>query len=376
VIRLAVLPDFPEEGWPSMDLCAEMLLSNLPDEVRGERHCPGFTRLAGRVPWAGSGRAAFNADRLWNRHIRYPRFARGLRGIDAVHVVDHSYAHLIRSVRVRPAGVTCFDLDAFRCLIEPERDPRPAWFRAIAGRILAGLRAADVVFYTTGVIGAEIRRHRLVDESKLVHAPPGAASEYRPADRESTLTPEWIERLAGRPWLLHVGSSAPRKRLDVLLETFILARRSIPDLGLVKIGGEWSETLGRRMLEAGVEAAVTHVSSASRAELAAAYQRASLVLMPSDAEGFGLPVIEALACGAQVLASDIPSLREAGGEATRFLPVGDVNAWADAVVEAIRRPETLPSPASRLEQAGRFSWSRHARIIADTYRGLLVGSRR
>ena len=73
-------------------------------------------------------------------------------------------------------------------------------------------------------------------------------------------------------------------------------------------------------------------------ELAEVYRRAPVVLIPSGAEGFGLPVIEALACGAAVVASDIPALREAGGPAAAFVPVGDVGAWSDAGGEAAHRP--------------------------------------
>ena len=59
-------------------------------------------------------------------------------------------------------------------------------------------------------------------------------------------------------------------------------------------------------------------------------------MLPSDAEGFGLPIIEALACGAPVIASDLPVLREVGGDAVRYCAVGDVDAWSSAIVDVIR----------------------------------------
>ena len=80
----------------------------------------------------------------------------------------------------------------------------------------------------------------------------------------------------------------------------------------------------------------------TRAELAEVYRRAAVVLVPSEAEGFGLPVIEALACGAAVVASDIPALREAGGPAAVYAPVGDVGAWADAVAKVLADPAAAP----------------------------------
>ena len=93
--------------------------------------------------------------------------------------------------------------------------------------------------------------------------------------------------------------------------------------------------------------------------------------MPSEAEGFGLPVIEALACGAAVVASDIPALREAGGPAAAFVPVRDVGAWSDLVAKLLTNPTAAPSRAGRLAWAARFSWTAHAEIITRTYHRLL-----
>ena len=100
---------------------------------------------------------------------------------------------------------------------------------------------------------------------------------------------------------------------------------------------------------------------------------AAAVLMPSDAEGFGLPVIEALACGAIVIASDIPTLREVGGDAVLHRPVADVASWADVVAQVLLRPEAAPSRDKRLAWAARFTWREHARIIAEAYLALANG---
>src|SRR5688572_98608 len=137
--HLAVLTDYPDEGWLSMDLCGEMLLSHLPRSgllaVAAESLCPRFRRFFSHLPVAGRRREAFNADRLTNRFLHFPRYARRqARRFDLFHVVDHSYAQLVHTLPRRCVGVYCHDIDAFRCLIDPVGYPRARWFRAMARR--------------------------------------------------------------------------------------------------------------------------------------------------------------------------------------------------------------------------------------------------
>jgi len=98
-----------------------------------------------------------------------------------------------------------------------------------------------------------------------------------------------------------------------------------------------------------------------------------LALMPSESEGFGLPVAEALACGAPVVAPDSPFLREGGGDATENVAVADVAAWADRVPRVLAALRTEPAgAASRREQgsrhAARFTWPVYAASMTEAYK--------
>ncbi len=138
----------------------------------------------------------------------------------------------------------------------------------------------------------------------------------------------------------------------------------------MQVGGPWPPHLAEQITRLGIGEFVSQVRGLSREQLAELYRRAAVVLVPSEAEGFGLPVIEALACGAVVIASDIPTLREAGGGAAIFCPLGDVPAWTEAVVRALTDAGFAPSSDTRLSHAAKFSWAEHARVIAETYQRL------
>lgn len=391
--RVAVLCDYPEEHWPSMDLTAEMVLSHLASghsaEFSASRVCPPFRHRLSRLPVLGRRGAARNADRLLNRMVDYPRALGRIsrRGeYDLFHLVDHSYSQLLHILPPGRAVVTCHDLDTFRCLLEPDAEPRPRWFLAMARRILDGLRKAAAVACDSAATRDGLLAHGIISADRLhvVHLgthPECSPFADPPADAEAA-------RLLGPadpsapPDLLHVGSNIPRKRVDVLLSVFACVLRSTPGARLVKVGGAFPPELQRLAHDLGVADSVVTLpffspqSSRDRSILAAVYRRASLVLQPSEAEGFGLPAAEALACGTPLLVSDIPVLREVAGDAAVYRTVGDVPSWTEAAVSLLderRRsdPSYLSRRASGLDRARLYSWTAHADRLSSIYRDVL-----
>jgi glycosyltransferase involved in cell wall biosynthesis len=175
--------------------------------------------------------------------------------------------------------------------------------------------------------------------------------------------------------LLHVGSTIDRKRIDVLLEVFARIRRSIPGARLVRVGGHFSAEQRRLCRELDLEDAVVVLPFLDRSTLAAVYRRAAVLLMPSDREGFGLPVLEALACGTAVVASDIPPLREVGGRAVLYCALGDVDAWVATIGSLLTEQRSHPERWRQRREAGiaraaSFSWSRYTSEMVALYRQL------
>lgn len=388
-IRVALLCDYPEEGWASMDLVADMILGHLaarpPGEVVAARVRPPWRGRFARVPALGSRGVARNADRTLNRHVDYPRHARRAANSgdhDLYHVIDHSYSQLVHGLPPGRSVVTCHDLDTFRCLLDPAAEPRPRWFRALARRTLSGLEKAAAVACNSEDTRRAILRHGLLpaDRLRVAHVAIHPACSPDPDPESDRIASEMLGPTDpdGPPEVLHVGTTIPRKRIDVLLQVFARVLSAAPGARLIKVGGRFTPEQSALAESLGVASSVTSLPFLGRGVLSSVYRRAALMLQTSDAEGFGLPVAEALACGCPVLASDLPALREVGGEAASYAPVGAIEAWSEAATSMLEQRRSRGDAwrtrrDEGLARAGLFSWPAHVEILMQMYRDVLSG---
>jgi glycosyltransferase involved in cell wall biosynthesis len=205
-----------------------------------------------------------------------------------------------------------------------------------------------------------------VDPERIVLLPGAPHPSCGPVAPSDAAAVRAVHGLA-RPYVLTVGTLEPRKNLLTLLDAFDQlaseGNRAAADLDLVVVGGRgWRD---RRLLRAlGARSALGHVrwlGYVSERELIALYGDAALFVYPSRLEGFGLPVIEALACGTPVIASDVPALREVAGDAASFVPPGDAGALAGAIARLLADPTTAArARAEGPRRAQAFSWLRTA----------------
>jgi len=197
----------------------------------------------------------------------------------------------------------------------------------------------------------------------------GVSSSFCPPDSD----PETRDPARTRT-ILYVGRSDPYKNLTVLIESLALLRTHLPFPVRLKIIGppdpRYPEA-GRRVGELGLQDAVSWAGYQAGEALIRDYQQADAVVLPSQYEGFGFPVVEGMACGTPVICSDIPVLREIGGEAAVYTALGSAPALADGIRDVL----TDPSLRKRLvglgfAQARQFTWTAAAQQTISLYREL------
>jgi glycosyltransferase involved in cell wall biosynthesis len=274
-----------------------------------------------------------------------PRVEQLVGAVDLAHCLD-----LVPAPSRAPQVMTAHDLLS---LTRPELHS-VAQVRQQQAQLVA-LRRADLVLANSAVTAQALADHGVAAD-RVVVTPLGATP---PRD---AVTPR-----AGR-YVLAVGELAVRKNLLLLIDAFRAARLPA-DVELLLVGPDGHQA--QQVLEHTGDR-VRALGRVDDAQLAALYAGATVFCFPSLAEGFGLPVLEALVAGTPVLASDLEIIREVAGDAARLLPPQDVAAWTAALEElfADEATRSAMSRRGRAVAAGR-TWEATARATHDAYRRLL-----
>jgi glycosyltransferase involved in cell wall biosynthesis len=202
-----------------------------------------------------------------------------------------------------------------------------------------------------------------------------AAPHFRPVTNRAEL--EEVRRQLNLPsrFVLYVGNVEPRKNLERLIRAIarINPRHSSPT-ALVIVGSlAWGHQSVLKTIEAeGVSDRVIFLGYVDEQHLAALYSLCEVFAYPSHYEGFGLPVLEAMACGAPVVTTNQGSLSEVAGEAAAFVTPDSVDHIADTLCDVLTIPSMRQSLIERgFEQTARFSWKKAARETLSLYSSVM-----
>jgi glycosyltransferase involved in cell wall biosynthesis len=287
---------------------------------------------------------------------------------DVVHGLVNVLPLLPLSTR-RPGVVTVHDLSFLRL---PELFPpyKRAYLTALCRLSVARARQVIAVSQQTA---ADLAYAWGMDGERVLVAPNGVDPRFTPGALAQASAFRQAHALPRRYWF-YLGTLEPRKNLPMLLTAFARWRQqaSAEDqaVHLVLAGGKgwYYETIFTQAEALGLAGVVHFPGFIPEANLPEWYRAAELFVYPSRYEGFGLPVVEAMACGTPVICSNAPGVHEVAADAAIQLPPDDVEAW----VAALSLAATQPALRAQLREAGmmrarQFTWETAAAVTIDAY---------
>jgi glycosyltransferase involved in cell wall biosynthesis len=287
--------------------------------------------------------------RLWSRAQR-PPVERFTGPLDIFHFSDWMYPAQRGGVR----ATTVHDLIPIR----HQGLVHPRTYRLHSSKLKNASATCDVIFANSKFTANEIVDLLRFPRERIRVAYPGIADVFRPEGARTDL---------GAPYVLTVATLEPRKNLESLVRAFRLLRRETPELLLVVAGAKPPKGAPASVSLAGD--GVRLLGFVSDDELAALYRGASVFVYPSSFEGFGMPIVEALASGTPVVASAHPSLNEASGDVALRADADDPGALADAIGHALAGAGN--EREAGVAHAARFTWNACGEAVLDGYRSAL-----
>lgn len=322
-------------------------------------------------------------SQLWN-NLSFPVFLRRFRA-DLFHLPLYN----VPMWMPRPYVVTVHDLSALLF------SPSAGWRRQVwLAQVRRGLRRAACVVAVSGATRRDVESEfgiRPERVRRIYNAPdPRFVQQQLPADARSA-GPEVQERYRERileryqikyPFILYVGNIRPQKNIPRLVEAFAVLRGELADhpvykdLRLIIIGDEISRYPAVRLavMQSRVDNAVRFLGFVPIDTLRVFYEAATAFAFPSLYEGFGLPPLEAMACGTPVLTSNTSSLPETVGDAALTVDPADEEGLAEGLRFLAEDDVIWRHYRQRgLERAAQFTWRRTAEATLHTYRRAILG---
>ncbi len=281
----------------------------------------------------------------------------------------HSTEHLLFPTRAIPTVLTMHDL-IFK-LFPAYHKPLNYHFLNRAVPIFC--QKATAIIAVSEATKRDVVTHYGIDPAKIHVVYEAPADHFRPPSPAQMAA---VRRDYGLPdqYLLHLSTIEPRKNLTRLVEALKIVRRDRPQLKLLLAGAKgWLMDDFFAQIEAdGLTDVVLPLGWVPDEALPAIIAQAQFAVQPSLYEGFGLPILEHMACGQAVAASHASSHPEVGGDAAIYFDPQNVAEMATAIRQLLNNPDELAyQRALGLEQAGKFSWGKAARQTMGVYESLL-----
>lgn len=281
----------------------------------------------------------------------------------------HATAFVSPLLLTKPSVVTVYDL-SFIHFPQVLSTARRLYLRLFTALSCQRAKRVIAISHSTA---HDLHESLNIPADKIDVAPCGYdADQYRPL--EKSVIDQFRERqgLPERFWLF-VGTLEPRKNLTTLIDAYAQLP-STERLPLILAGGKgWLyDDIFARVNQHGLQDEIQFAGFLPFEDLALWYNSAEVLLYPSVFEGFGLPVLEAMACGIPVIVSDASSLPEVVGDAGKCIPPHDIQAWAGALSQAYHDAEWRDTAGQlSINEAKRYSWQKTAQATIRSYHSAL-----
>jgi alpha-1,3-rhamnosyl/mannosyltransferase len=367
-IRVGLARPLPAEEWLSIERYADAITS-LSDGTSLQVEplplpCPPARTIVARYR---------------QRYRAYPAALAGhCQGYDLVHVADQALGHLVDEIPHRPVVATCHDLLPF--IFEGHYTGHfERWFdqSLLRASLTAMTRATRIV--TVSNFTASALQDRFDVDPAVVDVIPNIVDGcFAPLDNpRKVLRDRGLELPAG-PRILSVGHARPYKNLELLISA--MAAPALAECWLIRAGAPLTPEQRGLAVACGVDSRLVELGKLDSVALAALYSACQVLVQPSWAEGFGLPVAEAMACGLPIVASDGGALPEVTGDAGIIVPLDRVDPAGTALRFAQALERVLGEPATAralgecgIRRAGRYRASQVRPRLLNSYRAALGG---
>ncbi|HET6975719.1 MAG TPA: glycosyltransferase family 1 protein [Pyrinomonadaceae bacterium] len=292
------------------------------------------------------------------RYIKQSRFS-----------VFHGTNYSVPLLKTCPTVVTIHDLSL---LLWPQTHTQQLARRA-RWRLPLMARRADAIIVPSQSIKQEVCEHLGIEDVKIAVIPEASRSSFHPVSIAETVATRQRLNISD-DFILFVGTIEPRKNLLTLVRAFAeIVRSSSCQTQLVIAGSEgWlTGDLHDFLKTAGLNNRIRFAGYLADDDLRALYSSCRVFVYPSLYEGFGLPLLEAMACGAPVVTSNIPAIRETVADVARLVTPTNVQELARSIMELLAdQSESERRSEAGKQHASRFSWDKAAVATLDVYRHL------
>ena len=313
--------------------------------------------------------------KFYERFWRFPQLVKH-QVADVYHILDHSEAHITYGLKKlgKPVAVTCHDLinfyykDNLQGSVTLPFLSHGMWLHAVKG-----MKSADSVVTVSSMTAKDATKILDIEPARISVVPNAVEAIFKPLPQEeidkfrdySGISPETL-------CLLNVGSNHPRKNIDTILKVLDILKQRGVSVHLWKAGADFNEEQTLFIRNQELENNISYLGKPDKSSLIQIYNAADILIAPSLHEGFGITLLEAMACGTPVITSNVSAMPEVVGDAGVLVEPSDYRSIANAAInlqkDSTYRQQLIEKGLTRVKK---FTWENSAEQIAQIYERLM-----